>query len=674
MKKVLSIILTLSLCFMTFGLLPQTSYAEGSFISGSHGGKSYKLYIPDGYDASNTYPLMVMIHGCTQDADILAEDTQMNALADEQGFLVLYPEQDAGSNSNKCWNWFEPSHQSRGSGEPAVIAGMVNMVQDNYSINSEKIYAAGISAGAAMTVIMGATYPDLFAGIGVSAGLEYKAATNVFSGLSAMTNGGPDPEQQGEVAYNEMGSAAQTVKVMVFHGTSDTSVYPINADQIISQWATTNDLAHNGQKDGWIDDTADETINGQVPGGRSYTVTKYHNLDGVSLMEKYIVDGMAHAWSGGSPNGSANVDPDGPDSSRIMWEFFNGMDDPAPDTEPPITVASSDSGTYNSSIQVELTTNEEATTYYTIDGSEPSTGSLVYTDPITISETTTLKYFSVDLAGNTENTQEKSYTIDPNNTDTEPPITTANPSGGTYTSSIQVELTINEEATTYYTLDGSEPTSGSTVYTEPIPISVNTTLKFFSEDVAGNVESVNEEVYVIDEVPSSSLVFDAKTNEIGYAGKVLTDGTGSNIKVGTRGGLSLDSYRGILSFDTSSLSSGDDIESVTLRLYRKSLTGDISSLSLDIREGTLGYFASLELVDYSSLPDSYNIASFSAPSEDTEFVDITIPSSQFHNINKIGRTQLRIKASTNATFDPNIIEFYGSEVDDYIPQLFIELK
>ena len=133
----------------------------------------------------------------------------MNTLADEKNFLVLYPEQTSSGNSNKCWNWFETAHQSRGSGEPFIIAGMVTTVKNNYSIQDERVYVAGLSAGAAMSVIMGATYPDFFSGIGVGAGLEYKAATSMSGAFTAMSSGGPNPTQQGIAAYGAMGSRAK---------------------------------------------------------------------------------------------------------------------------------------------------------------------------------------------------------------------------------------------------------------------------------------------------------------------------------------------------------------------------------------------------------------------------------------------------------------------------------
>ncbi len=390
---------------------PSLSFANGEFIDGSYGGKSYKLYIPSNYDSNTPSPLYVMLHGCTQDAEQFATGTQMNSLAEEEGFLVLYPEQSSSANLNKCWNWFDPNHQTRGSGEPAIIAGMVQSVENNYTINEDQVYAAGLSAGAAMSVIMGATYPDVFSGVGIGAGLEYKAAESTVEAYSAMSSGGPDPAQQGRLAYQAMGDHAKKIPVMVIHGTSDYTVNSINAEQVIKQWAVTNDLAENAAKDGWIDDTPESTESLQVPSGRSYSISNYKAEDGKVWMKKVLVQGMAHAWSGGSSQGSY-TDPQGPNANRLMVEFFQSFSETEnPDPSAPVTTASVKGGTYNSPITVELKTNEPATTYYTLDGSTPNTQSEIYSQPLQIADDTILRYFSQDAEGNKESVKQETYTI-----------------------------------------------------------------------------------------------------------------------------------------------------------------------------------------------------------------------------------------------------------------------
>lgn len=585
-KSWIGLIVLIFVCSVT--LLPGNSKAAGQFISGSYGGKPYKLYVPDQYNESQSYPLYVMLHGCTQDASQFATGTKMNALADEKGFLVLYPEQTSSANSNKCWNWFEAAHQSRGSGEPAVIAGMVNLIKNNYSVQGDQVYAAGLSAGAAMSVIMGAAYPDLFSGIGVGAGLEYKAATSMTGAFTAMSSGGPDPVRQGRAAYQAMGSRADTMPVIVFHGTSDYTVAPVNGNQVITQWAVTNDLAQNGKEDGWIDDQPDQTENLNVPGGKSYTVSHYKDGDGRVWIKKVAVQSMGHAWSGGNVQGSY-TDPQGPDASRMMWEFFHSF-------------ADNDDG------------------------------------------------------GN----------------DGDAPATSASPKGGTYNQPVYVELQTNKEASTYYTVDGSNPTAQSTLYTGPIYISGDTTLKFFSQDSSGQKESVKEEVYIIEEddpPPGDSLTFSAISGESGFAGRFTADGKGSgDIKAGDKGMYNTDTFRGILSFDTSTLGQ-NAIGSAKLRLYTKSVSGTVSEVKIDLKNGTFGA-APIEQSDYSAAATLTNMASFQ-PAAVSNYIDIDIPASALAQINRSGKTQFRLKAATAASFNQNSVLFYGGGNGDLSPVLII---
>ncbi|RPK14578.1 hypothetical protein FH5_00013 [Priestia endophytica] len=312
------------LCIAIFGTLSffnEPAFAQSSFINGTYGGKTYKLFIPSSYDGSKDFPLVVMLHGCSQNADDFAKGTRMNNLGEEKGFLVLYPEQSSFANVNKCWNWFSVSNQKRGWGEPATIVGMINKVKGTYSIQNQSVFVAGLSAGGGMSVILGATYPEQFASIGVGAGLEYGASSSAFSAFYAMQNGGPNPNLQGKYAYEQMGKNARVMPVIVFHGNADSTVVLKNGNQVISQWATTNDWADDGILNGTIDDQADSVVEKTKQGGKAYTQYSYTNENGQIVLEKYIVNNMEHAWSGGSPLGSY-TDEEGPNASEIMWSFF----------------------------------------------------------------------------------------------------------------------------------------------------------------------------------------------------------------------------------------------------------------------------------------------------------------------------------------------------------------
>jgi len=295
---------------------------SSSFNTHVYNNRDYKLYVPSDIELVEALPLVVMLHGCTQNPDTFANATRMNEIAEKDKFLVLYPKQSSLANLKSCWNWFSTTHQSRGQGEPALIVGMVDDVKEKYQIDNNQVYVAGFSAGGAMSVILGVTYPDVFKAVGVGAGLEYKAVTNAINAADVMKTGGPNPFEQGVLAYQAMIEKNHIVPIIVFHGSLDPIVVVENGNQIISQWATTLDLVDDGQTNGSIDDVADEVITKQVPSkaGKEYTQYIYHDQFGNIIMEKYLINKMSHAWSGG-PNGSY-TDPNGPDQSLIFVEFF----------------------------------------------------------------------------------------------------------------------------------------------------------------------------------------------------------------------------------------------------------------------------------------------------------------------------------------------------------------
>jgi poly(hydroxyalkanoate) depolymerase family esterase len=277
----------------------------GEFVSGSyahqHGTRPYKLYIPTGYVAGKPLPLVVMLHGCTQNPDDFAAGTRMNRLAEERRCFVLYPAQIKSANPSNCWNWFKRAHQRRDKGEPAILAGMTREVMKRYGIDERKVYVAGLSAGGAMAAVMSAAYPDLFAAVGIHSGLPVGSAHDVASAFAAMRGAPPMPAS---------GAAGRIVPAIVFHGDRDATVHPSNGAQVASQCVDR-------------DDKSIQVIvqRGQVPGGRAYTCSVHKDAAGRILLEHWEVHGAGHAWSGGSAGGSY-TDPGGPDASREMLRFF----------------------------------------------------------------------------------------------------------------------------------------------------------------------------------------------------------------------------------------------------------------------------------------------------------------------------------------------------------------
>lgn len=293
----------------------QASSSFSGYYTNAYGTLYYEGYVPSSYRAGTAVPLVVALHGCTQTTGNFAAGTRLNALAEAKGFIVVYPQQSAYRNGSLCWNWFSWSNQFRGSGEPSLINGITSTVRGSWTVDAKRIHVTGISAGGAMTTIMAATYPDVFASASVSAGCEY-------DGYPCGSSGGQSPTTSGNEAYSAMGSYARTVPVQVFHGTSDTVIPVINAGQVISQWAQTDDRASDGVDNNNIDDVADATASGTVTGGRSWTRTTYKNATtGATVLEKTLVTGMGHAWSGGCSCGSY-TDPTGPDATTLAWNWF----------------------------------------------------------------------------------------------------------------------------------------------------------------------------------------------------------------------------------------------------------------------------------------------------------------------------------------------------------------
>lgn len=290
------------------GAQAQHAQPPGSFtrVDFAHGGVQhhYWLSVPPGAAAGTAMPLLLMLHGCTQNPQDFATGTGMNAAAAPANALVLYPAQPPSANRNGCWNWFDTGHQQRDQGEPALLVAMVRDVMARHPVDAQRIYAAGLSAGGAMAALLGREYPDVFAAIGVHSGLQAGAAHNMMAALSAMKNGaklGPQPQRTGKAPA-----------LIVFHGDADGTVHAKNGEQLLQ---AALDALHGGAA------TAQRhTQQGRSPAGQAFTHTVYR-ADNAVVAEHWLLHGAGHAWSGGHPNGS-HTDARGVDATREMLRFF----------------------------------------------------------------------------------------------------------------------------------------------------------------------------------------------------------------------------------------------------------------------------------------------------------------------------------------------------------------
>ena len=282
--------------------------------SGPHGSRQYDIYLPAGLPARAKVSMVMLLHGCRQSSIEFAVESGFTTAADAGGFVVVAPRQELQHQLQRCWRWYDSTHQRRDGGEPAILKDIVDEVlaEDvEFRIDRRRVYTAGLSAGGAMALILATTYPDVFAAAGVHSATAYRSATQSLSALGAMAARRAVPSHGG--------IRGEMAPVVLIHGTDDRVVRPPNADRIVDQWLASRDAA--GPK-GLNRVRPLATTRAFVVDGRRCIRTRWYTARGRRVLEYWRIDGLGHAWSGGRSKGSF-IDRTGPRAADVMWTFFH---------------------------------------------------------------------------------------------------------------------------------------------------------------------------------------------------------------------------------------------------------------------------------------------------------------------------------------------------------------
>ena len=280
--------------------------------------RNYRMYVPAHISSRNdgdTLPLVVMIHGCRETAEAFEQGTRMNAIADREGFAVLYPHQATFANVRRCWNWFE-RNTAAGNGECAIILEMIGEARKHAHLDRTRVYVAGMSSGGAIAALLGYHHPDKFAGVAVHSGLPPMLPPSAVAAISAMKKGVRIDAELLAARY------WKTHKVMpppliVLHGDKDETVIEKNATLMVRLWER---LYESAPQAGPLFRVAVEIA--AAENARAYSQIDQQR-DGRTVVSGLRVHGLAHQWSGGDAALPFN-DAKGPDASALIWKFFAG--------------------------------------------------------------------------------------------------------------------------------------------------------------------------------------------------------------------------------------------------------------------------------------------------------------------------------------------------------------
>lgn len=284
------------------------------------------VYVPASVQADRPAPLVVVLHGANTTAEQQRDANLFDPLADREGFIVMYPDHETdrsiGLHPLQSWRFYDPLEMQRGVGDAEAIAALTRQAMAEWNVDPERVYMVGMSAGGWMTSIMGATYPDLYAAIGVAEGGAYGIG---IAGLGQPL--GPTliaPQLLALAAHQAMGPRARIVPVIHFQGALDLAATPALGENAVQQWLMTNNLVASGSLNAPFPLTPSETLDVTPAQGYPYHVDIYRDADGCRILEQVRIDQMAHFWPGGSddPRVAGFTDPRAPSGAEMSWAFF----------------------------------------------------------------------------------------------------------------------------------------------------------------------------------------------------------------------------------------------------------------------------------------------------------------------------------------------------------------
>ncbi len=320
-----SLTVFVSALYLTF--LSSNAIAAGTWTTdsykGIYGNRTYKVYVPSNLPKNTKAPVVVMLHGCQQNAKDFATGTRIEKWADKEKFIALFPEQNISYNSFKCWNWILPGNNSR-MGESQVIVEMLDTVLLAYNGDKNKVFAAGMSAGATMVNILGNCYPERFKALASHDGSQFYSSYMGLDFAEVVLTGASVPSaisaSVGNACSQFIKDRPKKMPIIIFHGMKSPLMSPMHAFQVESEMKAFNDYLDNGIRDNsyFLEKDVQNFPDSDFYGYNLYTTT---DIDHEIIVERYMINDLSHGWSGGVKDLPYN-DPKGPDASALIFKFF----------------------------------------------------------------------------------------------------------------------------------------------------------------------------------------------------------------------------------------------------------------------------------------------------------------------------------------------------------------